>query len=153
MVFSRFLAAVSLGALLCGCPQLGLGWSRDEVARIPSPDGVLEAVIEETNGGATTSFGYDAYVVASGRRTGRASRVATFYGAWRSESAYGVNPVWVGEKQLELQYLVAQTAMLSAFEPIVAGRAVEVRLRVGISDPNARARSMLQEKQKAGHHQ
>ena len=41
-------------ALLAGCGLV----SRDEVARVASPYGGVEAVLIETNGGATTSFGY-----------------------------------------------------------------------------------------------
>jgi hypothetical protein len=46
-------------ALLAGCSLV----SRDEVARVASPDGRVEAVLIETNGGATTSFGYEVHVV------------------------------------------------------------------------------------------
>ncbi|MBL8397465.1 MAG: hypothetical protein JNL84_04855 [Candidatus Accumulibacter sp.] len=33
--------------------------SKDEVARVVSPSGNIDAVLFETNGGATTSFGYE----------------------------------------------------------------------------------------------
>src|SRR5258705_13961034 len=41
--------------------------SQDEVSRVPSPDGRVEAVLIETNGGATTSFGYRILVETKGR--------------------------------------------------------------------------------------
>ncbi|HEU4924800.1 MAG TPA: hypothetical protein VFT23_17200 [Burkholderiales bacterium] len=37
--------------------------NHDEVARVPPPDKQLDAVLVESNGGATTSFWYDVYVV------------------------------------------------------------------------------------------
>jgi len=37
--------------------------SKDEVARDTSPTGKVDALLLETNGGATTSFGYEVYIV------------------------------------------------------------------------------------------
>ena len=68
-------------ALLAGC---GLA-SRDEVARVGSPDGRVEAVLIETNGGATTSFVYEVHVVPKGWPA--SNEVAWLYGAGRSEHA------------------------------------------------------------------
>ena len=52
------LFVVILSLLLSAC---GIA-SEDEVARVTSPDGRVEAVLIETNGGATTSFGYKVLV-------------------------------------------------------------------------------------------
>jgi hypothetical protein len=54
-------------------------------ARVASPDGRVEAVLVETSGGATTSFGYEVHVVEKGRPAG--DRVAWVYGAGRNAQA------------------------------------------------------------------
>src|SRR5690349_17819073 len=95
-------------ALLGGCV------TSDEVARVPAPAGQVEAVVLERNGGATTSFGYEVYVVPRGRRPRAGALVADFYGATRSGSAYGVNPRWGPGPQLTLEYLTAERATLRA---------------------------------------
>jgi hypothetical protein len=56
------LALVTTFVLLTACSQV----SRDEVARVAAPGGQVEAVLVETNGGATTSFGYEVHVVERG---------------------------------------------------------------------------------------
>jgi hypothetical protein len=113
------------------------------VARVPSPDGRLEAILEETNGGATTSFAYDVSVVKKGERPSAPARVASFYGAVRSDSAYGVNLVWLGPTSLELQYLRAKQLKLTEAPPVVGGSKISVQLRPGISAPNAPSGGML----------
>ncbi len=46
---------MTLGLASIAC--LSTGQPRDEVARVASPSGKVDAVVVETNGGATTSFG------------------------------------------------------------------------------------------------
>src|SRR5690349_14705648 len=84
--------------LLTGCGFL----SRDEVERVPSPDGRVEAVLIETNGGATTSFGYEVHVVAKGRPP--SEQVAWLYRAGRNETAYGANLKWTDDHELVIEY-------------------------------------------------
>jgi hypothetical protein len=67
----------------------------DEVARVVSPDGAIDAVLVESNGGAITAFWYDIYLVRHGEPWRRAHTAAWLYDAMRSEQAYGVNIVWV----------------------------------------------------------
>ena len=104
--------------LLAGCGLV----SRDEVVRVASPDGRVEAVLVETNGGATTSFGYEVHVVEKGRPAG--DRVAWLYGAGRNAQAYGANLKWTGENELVIEY-------------------IKVSLRSGVNDPTAPAGGML----------
>jgi hypothetical protein len=89
-------------ALLASCGLV----SRDEVARVVTPDGRVEAVLVETNDGATTSFGYEVHVVEKGRPAGH--RVAWLYGAGRNAQAYGANLKWAGENELMIEYLEAR---------------------------------------------
>jgi hypothetical protein len=115
--------------------------SEDEVSRVASHDGRVEAVLVETNGGATTSFGYEVHVVEKGRLTG--NQVAWLYGAGRNANAYGVNLKWTGDNELVLEYLEAREQTLKQASVNVADRTITVSLRNGVDDPNAPAGGML----------
>jgi hypothetical protein len=65
------------------------GVGRDEVARATSPDGVIDAVLVETNGGATTAFGYEVHIVPRGADPSETSQAAFLYAATRGEGAVG----------------------------------------------------------------
>ena len=131
-----FILAVAL-ALLTGCGLV----SRDEVARVSSPDGRVEAVLIETNAGATTSFGYEVHVVPKGRST--SAQVAWLYGAGRSKNAYGANLKWTDDHELVIEYLDAREERLERASVNVEGRAVKVSLRSGVNDATAPAGGML----------
>jgi hypothetical protein len=108
---------------------------------MPSPDGRVEAVLMETNGGATTSFGYEVHVVEKGRPA--SDQVARLYGAVRNENAYGANLKWISDNELVVEYLEARDQTLGLASVSVAGRAIKVSLRSGVSDPTAPAGGML----------
>lgn len=131
----------AIGALLI--PAVSACWTSDEVARVPAPGGRLDAVVVERNGGATTSFGYEVYVVPHGGGSWRGIRVADFYGATRSAYAYGVNPRWTSDHELRVDYLSAERATLRAAEAAVAGMQIRVALRDSVSDPVAPPGGML----------
>jgi hypothetical protein len=132
----------SFGALLLG--GLGcFGQSRDEVARVRSPDGVIDAVVVETNGGATTSFGYEIEVVPASGALSSARRVAFLYGAGRNASAYGVNLRWAGMSTLAVEYLDAKSTKLETPAVTIGGRSVFVALAPGVEDRNAPSGGML----------
>src|SRR5947208_1348029 len=91
------LASVVVFAVSCGIHES----SFDEVVRVPSPSSRVDAVLVEGNGDATTSFGYYVYVVTSGKAVSRRDgSVANFYGAVRSDSAYGVDLRWESDDRL-----------------------------------------------------
>ena len=135
----------ALGTLLvleAACAGGGAG--RDEVARIPGPDQRVDAVLVETNGGATTSFGYELYLVRPGRAVPpRSQRVADLYGAVRSDSAYGVDLRWAGPAELRVQYLHANAIEVERPTATVDGRVVHVVLDSGVADLTALAGGML----------
>ena len=115
--------------------------SREEVARVPSPDGRVEAVVVETNGGATTSFGYEVQVF---ERTGyRAAFVASVYGAVRNDNAFGVNLNWASNDELRIEYMEARQARLEHSSVHLGGRDIRIVLQAGIRDPDAPAGGML----------
>jgi hypothetical protein len=115
--------------------------SKDEVAAVASPDGVVEALVIETNGGATTSFGYEIDLREKGRR--HSERVAYIYGAVRNENAYGVNAKWMSNRELRLQYLTAKSETLEKERVTIAGREITIALQTGVLDPSAPAGGML----------
>jgi len=131
-----FLGLVAT-VLLSGCGLI----SRDEVTRVSSPDGRVDAVLVETNGGATTSFGYEIHVVEKGRPPH--DRVAWLYDAVRNEQAYGANLKWTNDQELVIEYLSARQEDLKRARVTVAGRAINVSLRSGVTDPTAPAGGML----------
>jgi hypothetical protein len=95
----------------------------------------------ETNGGATTSFGYEAVLRAT--NTSQGVIVANLYGAVRNASAYGVNLKWLNDRELVLEYLTAKSETLSQSQVKVAGRQVSVSLRSGVEDHSAPSGGML----------
>jgi len=115
--------------------------SRDEVARQSSPDGTLEAVLYETNGGATTSFGYQAEIRE--KNSSRGIIVANLYGAKRNAGAYGLNLKWINDHELELEYLTAISVTVTEPQAKVAGRRVSVSLQNGMEDATAPDGGML----------
>jgi hypothetical protein len=123
--------------LVTGCGLV----ARDEVARLPSLDGRVDAVLVETNGGATTSFGYEIHLVEKGRPADR--QVAWLYDAGRSKSASGANLRWINDQELVVEYLDARESTVTRSSVRVAGRAITVFLRRGVSDPTAPAGGML----------
>lgn len=126
---------VGLALLMCGC------LSRDEVSRVTSPDGGVDALVFETNCGAPCSFGYEVELGTKGSRHGE--QVASLDGATRNGQAWGVNLKWLGPDKLSVEYLRAEDARLLKQTVVVAGRDVSVSLRSGISDPSAPAGGML----------
>ncbi len=127
--------------------------SFDEVTRKTSPDGRVDAILVETNGGATTSFGYLVFVVPNGvKLTKRDDKyiVASLYGAARNEQAYGANLSWPSKDRLRIEYLSTRSADL--LEPRInfSGYDVGVELIGGVEDRSAPPGGMLQnlEKQK-----
>jgi hypothetical protein len=122
-------------------------WSSDEVARTSEPAGRLDAVVVERNGGATTSFGYEVYVVPRGPPPYTGTLVADFYGAVRNENAYGVNARWTAGHQLRIEYLRAQSATLRHEETTIAGTSIRISLRDSVRDPSAPMGGMLYNRQ------
>ncbi|MNL58544.1 hypothetical protein D3C87_1821900 [compost metagenome] len=117
--------------------------SSDVVARTASPTDDVDAVVVEENPGATGSFMYRVYLVPKGQGAAQGVEVGKFYGATRSESAFGVNAIWLDAGVLEIQYLDARTASIVAPKPVVAGRSFAVQERGGVADAAAPAGGML----------
>jgi hypothetical protein len=116
--------------------------SSDEVARVESPDLAVVATLIESNGGATTSFGYE--VRLSENHTGFGDkRVAYLYGAIRSATAYGVNLRWTSASELSIEYLKALSADLEEREARIGPRTIHITLKPGVVDETAPTGGML----------
>jgi hypothetical protein len=133
-------SAVSL-ALAIVCIGCGPTFSNDEVARVSSPDGTMDAVLFESNAGATTSFGYEVQLGAKGVRTGKS--VARFYGAVRNSQAYGVDLRWQRNDTLSIEYLTTKAPPRVQDLVDVNGRAVRIVTHSGVEDRSAPAGGML----------
>lgn len=118
--------------------------SRDEVLRITSPSGEMEAVVFEVNGGATTSFAYEVDIEDS-RLIGITRTVAYTYGAIRNnKGAYGVTPRWVSDEELHIElYSSRHDEIFSPYQRLF-GNPVRIEMKLNINDLTAPAGGMLQ---------
>ena len=91
-----------------------------ESARIASPDGRLEAVVVEGNGGATTASWHRVELVERGEGGGRV--VARFHGA------RDLAVRWSSPASVVLEYTEAHEAELKKASVEIAGRRVVVAL-------------------------
>lgn len=123
---------IPLGLALAGCSPI-----KEEVERVPSPDGAVDAVVIRVNAGATVSFYYDVYLVPAGSRVaGR--EVADFYGLYSTDGwAEGVRPVWVEEGALQLVFEKARQGNLRQRSVEVAGRRIQLECNGSVDLPDA----------------
>jgi hypothetical protein len=133
-------ASVALLSMVTAC--LLMRASHDEVSRVSSSAGDLDAVLIETNGGATTSFGYLVYVVPHGARPSQGAEGAMLYGAVRNDQAYGANLKWEGS-QLTVEYRDARQVALRRPTVVIGSDTVTIVLRSGVTDSVAPAGGML----------
>lgn len=106
----------------------------------------MDAILVETNGGATTSFGYYVFVVPSGVKLKERDDkyiVAKMYGATRNRNAYGANLNWSIKERLRIEYLSAHSAEVLDSSINYAGFDVAVELVAGVEDTAASPGGML----------
>lgn len=119
-------------------PKEDFWLNREEVLRVASPAHNIDAVLVETNGGATTSFGYEVYLVAKGQNVEGKSRAAFVYGATRNENAYGVNVKWRNPNLLSVEYFRDKGTLSEVKTPfVIDSMPVEVAVQAGVLDPVA----------------
>jgi hypothetical protein len=63
--------------------------------------------------------------------------VASWYGAVRSDQAYGVNLKWRDANTLALEYLSAREAFLERSSVLIAKEVIRVQMVSGVYDPDA----------------
>ena len=105
-----------------------------EILRTASPNGNTIAILYETNGGATTSFGYRIYL-ASDDIDSSPVEVASIYGAIRNNrGAYGIVPRWVSEDELHIEYY---SSLRDTIVPEVrrkSGKPIQIFTKLNIND-------------------
>jgi hypothetical protein len=102
--------------------------SRQEVTRVPSPSGELDAVVIETRAGAGTLPGYEVHLVKRGAPLFTSSEVAYVYGARRAPDVWGVSPRWRTPRLLAVEYASARDAQLLSRYVTMAGQQIEIGL-------------------------
>lgn len=91
-----------------GCTGLSGGVESIEVARQIGGKGRVEAVVVQTNAGATTTYSYAIHLVPAGEPIG-APAMVTITGAQRSRTAYGVNLEWTDARTVVVNYWKADS--------------------------------------------
>ncbi len=141
---------VTLAALFIGAVSL-MAWlfsglvgepSKDEVARAVSPTGKVDAVLFETNGGATTSFGYEIYLVEHGAQPA-GSPAISLYGAVRNEHAYGANLKWASPDSVAVEFLNAKSVKIKQQTQTIGTQAIHLTVHEGVTDNSAPPGGML----------
>jgi hypothetical protein len=136
------LAVVAILLIRWFLPEMMGETSNDEVARIISPSGNVEAVLFETNAGATTSFGYEVFVVERGTKPS-GSPAVSLYGAVRNPHAYGVNVKWLSPSSLAIEYLSAKSVTVNMQTQSIGMQTIEFALRDGVTDNAAPSGGMV----------
>ena len=97
---------------MCWMPLLILPGcaSHREVSRVASPDGKVEAVLDEVNGGATTSYSYALYLVPKGTTKLPSSDVV-----FVADHTENLQIEWAEAKLLHIKYREARIFQFSNF--------------------------------------
>lgn len=83
-----------IGIIVLGCDPV----ARKEIKRITSPDFMIDALLVQTNAGATTSFGYEVYFVPRGKQLAEENPL------FRGDKMKELKLRWVQSKLFEIQY-------------------------------------------------
>ena len=135
-------AVLLVVAILFGAFLYVAAPTEDKVDEAVSPNGKLTAILVETNGGGTTSFGYFVQLAPS-ENLNKVQTVASLYGAQRSEQAFGANLRWRSDGELAVEFMSATSADLLNASASVGGVTVRTALHSGIKDETAPAGGML----------
>lgn len=101
------LIVMIIGAVLfTACT--GVGVAQEEIARIASPDSVVDAVLVESNCGATCGYAYLVTIVPRGEPAGE-------HPLFRADKASGLNLEWERAKVLNIEYDSARIFHFSNF--------------------------------------
>lgn len=131
---SAFFTAVRAIATLLPLVALsacGTFSTTEELGRVPSPTGEVEAVVTRSNGGATTAFAYAVHVVPRGAPLQDGERVARLYGPSKADHVGGVNVRWLAANRLAVDYLRATGVKFDEREISLLGTQYQIELRAG----------------------
>ncbi len=119
---------VLFSLVICSCNIAG-GVSHEERAWANSPDEKTHAILIETNGGATTTFGYLVELHPSDHRGQKPVRVADFYRV-NSQCEYGLHMRWRDANTLVLGFVSADQMHVSKSAD-VGGKDVRIIVEAG----------------------
>ncbi|MBS0580766.1 MAG: hypothetical protein JSR36_16025 [Proteobacteria bacterium] len=128
--FPRYALGLAL-ALLVGCS------ARHEVARLPSPDGALDAVLIESSSHAATAADYTVYVVKRRAPLGRYPAVMYIRAVPRGDDPVPVAPKWTAPDTLAVEYLSAKEVTVPHAEMHLENRTVRIAPRPGVLNASA----------------
>lgn len=128
----RKLITCMLPVVLCGCARgadaAGRTGQTEEVARVVSPDSVVDAVLTRTNTHATADFVHRIYIVPRGERLNERRDHELF----RADHVDSLALVWNAPRRLEVRYAKARVFAFANFWNSAAvrdfGYTVEIRL-------------------------
>lgn len=108
MKVKYILTAVIFGfisILVSGCINIAGEWHYQEIERVKSPDGIVDAVLVRGSDGATTGFDFSVFIVPSGTPFDEKSKLfnqeETLFSADHLEN---FKLVWKESKFLEIRY-------------------------------------------------
>jgi len=127
------------GLLLSSCDITG-EVSHEERAWAASPDGQTHAILIETNGGATTAYGYLVELHPSDHQGQEPTRVANFYRV-ESDCEYGLDMRWKDADTLVLAVKSADQTHVGASVD-VGGKHIRVLVQTKIGDSAEPCRGM-----------
>jgi hypothetical protein len=126
----RFAGALLLAAALGACGgRPRIPGRTEELARVTSPDSLVDAVLTRTDSHATVAYVYRVYVVARGKPTPR----ELDWEVLRADHVEGMSLAWPRTGRLEIRYARARifhfTNVWEAREVRNFAYEVEIRLR------------------------
>ena len=132
--------AMVLAALLITSCDITGGVGHEERAWASSPDGRTHAILIETNGGATTAFGYLVELHPSDHQGQKPVRVADFYRV-NSDCEYGLGMRWKDANTLLLG--IGSAAQMHVDQSVtVGGKQIRVSVETGVGDAADPCRGM-----------
>jgi hypothetical protein len=146
----RLLLMAALVFTLCfasGCFNIAGEWQYEEIERVKSADGVVDAVIVRGGGGATTGFNFSVFLVPGGTKFDeKASWFERDRALFSADYHEGLQLVWRKPKFLEIRFAKARIFQFSNFwhSKEVQNYSYVVELRLVPLDEN----SSLSEKDK-----
>ena len=90
--------------LTTGCwPNIAGDVHVEEVKRLLSPDGKAEAIVQLTDGGATTSRSYSVFIAPKGAKPAEGNRTVTLEASTLPSGDYGIIVSWTSPTTLEVR--------------------------------------------------
>jgi len=137
----KLCLVIGLGALITDMGSMVLNWlyppDRYVVLRKESPTRRYVALLEELNGGATTSFEYNIYVQSPGQPFTKKVFVGFLYGAVRNTFAYGVDLDWPSDNTLRVQYWRARATRIPSSVVRLDDQVIHIQVCPGIENDDA----------------